>query len=52
VLNEQSRLARRNPTAELLAQWALEHLDAAGFQATRAKVREKANYWALCRRIS
>ena len=49
VLNEQSRLEGRNPTTELLAQWACEHLAQAGFQVASVKVREKANYWALCR---
>lgn len=49
VLNEQPRLAHRNPTTELLAQWACEHLGAAGFKVDSVKVREKANYWALCR---
>ncbi len=49
VLNAQPRLARRNPTTELLAQWACEHLAVSGFQVDAVKVREKANYWALCR---
>lgn len=49
VLNEQPRLAQRNPTTELLAQWACEHLTAAGFKVDAVKVREKANYWAQCR---
>ena len=49
LLNDQAWLAGRNPTAELLAQWAAEHLQAAGFAVTTVKVREKANYWALCR---
>ncbi len=49
VLNEQPRLANRNPTTELLAQWACEHLAASGFRVASVKVREKANYWALCR---
>ena len=49
VLNEQARLKARNPTTELLAQWACEHLAAAGFRVGSVKVREKANYWALCR---
>lgn len=49
VLNEQPRLASRNPTTELLAQWACEHLAASGFRVDSVKVREKANYWALCR---
>jgi len=49
LLNDQAWLAGRNPTAELLAQWAAEHLLGAGFAVTTVKVREKANYWALCR---
>ncbi|MBI3130823.1 MAG: 6-carboxytetrahydropterin synthase [Acidobacteria bacterium] len=49
LLNDQPWLAQRNPTAELLAQWAAEHLLEAGFDVTTVKVREKANYWALCR---
>ena len=49
VLNTQPRLQDRNPTTELLAQWACEHLAGAGFRVDSVKVREKANYWALCR---
>lgn len=49
LLNGQPRLEGRNPTAELLAQWAFEHLRAAGLSPESVKVREKANYWALCR---
>ncbi len=49
LLNDQPWLAGRNPTAELLAQWAAEHLGAQGFRVTSVKVREKANYWASCR---
>lgn len=49
VLNEQPRLQHRNPTTELLAQWACEQLSSAGFKVAFVKVREKANYWALCR---
>lgn len=49
LLNEQPWLAGRNPTAELLAQWAFEHLAGAGYAPRAVKVREKANYWALCR---
>lgn len=49
LLNEVPDLARRNPTAEVLAEHALRHLQAAGLQPTWVKVREKANYWALCR---
>ena len=49
VLNEQPWLQGRNPTTELLAQWACEHLQAAGLRVAWVKVREKANYWALCR---
>jgi 6-pyruvoyl-tetrahydropterin synthase len=48
LLNDLPALAGRNPTAELLAQRALEHLRGAGVEATAVKVREKANYWALC----
>lgn len=48
LLNELPRLSGRNPTTELLAQWALEHLSSAGFLVDRVKVREKANYWAAC----
>lgn len=49
LLNGQARLAGRNPTAELLAQWAFEALGTAGLAPEAVKVREKANYWALCR---
>lgn len=49
LLNEQPWLAGRNPTAELLAQWAYEHLAASGLRPAAVKIREKANYWALCR---
>lgn len=49
VLNAQPRLKDRNPTTELLAQWACEALAARGFRVAWVKVREKANYWALCR---
>ena len=49
VLNDQPRLQGRNPTTELLGQWACEHLAVAGFRVAWVKVREKANYWALCR---
>ncbi len=49
LLNDRADLVARNPTAELLAQRALEHLRAAGLDARAVKVREKANYWALCR---
>lgn len=49
LLNEQPALAGRNPTAELLAQWAFEHLAAEGLRPVAVQVREKANYWARCR---
>ncbi len=52
VLNEQDWLKDRNPTTELLAQWACEHLQRAGVQVAWVKVREKANYWALCRPVA
>ena len=46
LLNEQARLAGRNPTAELLAQWAFEQLRADGIGVVSVRIREKANYWA------
>lgn len=49
LLNELPALAGRNPTAEALAQWALEDLRSAALRPEWVKVREKANYWALCR---
>ena len=49
VLNEQPWLTSRNPTTELLAQWACEQLSGTGLPVAWVKVREKANYWALCR---
>ncbi len=49
LLNALPECAGRNPTAELLAWRALEHLLGAGLDARAVKVREKANYWALCR---
>jgi 6-pyruvoyl-tetrahydropterin synthase len=52
LLNPEVRLAGRNPTAELLAQWCFEDLVAAGVQTVRVKVREKANYWAACERCA
>ena len=50
LLNDLPALAGRNPTAEVLAESAFLHLQAAVLQPTAVKVREKANYWALCRR--
>jgi 6-pyruvoyl-tetrahydropterin synthase len=50
LLNEQPALANRNPTAEALAQWLLEHLESRGFRQVETRIREKANYWAACRR--
>ena len=49
LLNDLAPLAGRNPTAEALAQWALEHLRGRGLAAEAVRVREKVNYWALCR---
>lgn len=49
VLNELPDLAGRNPTAEALAEWVLRDLTRAGLCPQWVKVREKANYWALCR---
>jgi len=50
LLNECPWLEGRNPTAEALAQWLLEHLEGLGFQSVEVKIREKANYWAACHR--
>ncbi len=48
LLNDQPRLTGRNPTAEVLAQWLLEDLGAAGLAPLRIRIREKAHYWAAC----
>jgi 6-pyruvoyl-tetrahydropterin synthase len=48
LLNDQAPLTARNPTAELLAQWAFESLREAGLDPVQVKIREKANYWASC----
>ncbi|BDU75144.1 6-pyruvoyl trahydropterin synthase family protein [Mesoterricola sediminis] len=50
LLNQQASLAGRNPTAEALARDLLLHLEAEGLRVARVQVREKANYWAACRR--
>ena len=50
LLNELPPLAARNPTAEVLAELAFLYLQGAALQPHWVKVREKANYWALCRR--
>lgn len=50
LLNAQPPLEARNPTAEAVAQWALEALEARGFRVEQVRVREKTNYWAACRR--
>lgn len=49
LLNELPDLQGRNPTAEVLAEWAFRYLRAEGLAPAAVKVREKANYWALCR---
>jgi len=50
LLNAQPNLEGRNPTAEALAEWAFRHLERAGLDPVEVKIREKANYWAACRR--
>jgi len=50
LLNEQAWLEGRNPTAEILAQWLLQHLEDQGFHMIETRIREKTNYWAACRR--
>lgn len=49
LLNDLPALAGRNPTAELLAEQAFLHLKGAALEARWVRIREKANYWALCR---
>ena len=49
LLNELVPLAGRNPTAEVLAEHAFHFLQGAALEPSWVKVREKANYWALCR---
>ena len=49
-LAELPPLAHRNPTAEVLAEQAFLHLKGAALEPAWVKIREKANYWALCRR--
>jgi 6-pyruvoyl-tetrahydropterin synthase len=48
LLNELPPLAGRNPTAEVLAEKAFLFLQGAALKPRWVKVREKANYWALC----
>jgi 6-pyruvoyl-tetrahydropterin synthase len=50
LLNELQPLHGRNPTAEVLAEHAFHYLQGAALKPAWVKVREKANYWALCRR--
>ncbi len=50
LLNAQPALAGLNPTTEALAYWAFQELEAVGLAPDQVKVREKANYWAVCRR--
>lgn len=49
LLNDLEPLAGRNPTAEALAEQAFAHLQNAALEPVWVKIREKANYWALCR---
>jgi 6-pyruvoyl-tetrahydropterin synthase len=49
LLNDLPPLSHRNPTAEVLAEQAFLHLQGAAFKPSWVKIREKANYWALCR---
>jgi 6-pyruvoyl-tetrahydropterin synthase len=48
LLNDLPALAGRNPTAELLAEWAFLHLEGAALHPQWVRMREKANYWARC----
>ncbi|HEY3401388.1 MAG TPA: 6-carboxytetrahydropterin synthase [Geothrix sp.] len=49
LLNDLPGLAGRNPTAELLAEQAFLYLRNAALEPCWVRIREKANYWALCR---
>jgi 6-pyruvoyl-tetrahydropterin synthase len=49
LLNDLAPLEGRNPTAEVLAEQAFLHLQGSALRPRWVKVREKANYWALCR---
>lgn len=49
LLNDLPPLAGRNPTAELLAEQAFHFLQGAALKPCWVRIREKANYWALCR---
>jgi len=49
LLNDLPTLAGRNPTAELLAEQVFLHLQGAALRPRWVRIREKANYWALCR---
>ena len=49
LLNDLPPLQGRNPTAEALAEFAFLSLQGAGLKPLAVKIREKANYWALCR---
>jgi 6-pyruvoyl-tetrahydropterin synthase len=48
LLNDLPSLTGRNPTAEALAEQAFLYLQGAALKPRWVKVREKANYWALC----
>ena len=49
LLNDLVPLAGRNPTAEVLAEQAFHYLQEAALKPAWVRIREKANYWALCR---
>jgi 6-pyruvoyl-tetrahydropterin synthase len=49
LLNQMTALEGRNPTAEALAELAFRHLQNAALRPVSVRIREKANYWALCR---
>jgi 6-pyruvoyl-tetrahydropterin synthase len=49
LLNDLQPLSGRNPTAEALAEQAFRALEGAALTPHWVKIREKANYWALCR---
>jgi 6-pyruvoyl-tetrahydropterin synthase len=49
LLNKYPPLAGRNPTAEALAEHVFHFLQGEALKPSWVKIREKANYWALCR---
>jgi 6-pyruvoyl-tetrahydropterin synthase len=49
MLNDQPWMEGRNPTAEMLALRLFTFLRDQGHRPGWVRIREKANYWAICR---